>query len=383
MSLLVNKRTKCIFLLKFLLYIALFACFMVFYFYDQMDEFMKGHTTFTRSYAKVESLAMPSIIFCMPGIKTSTKEKYGYHSNVEITLDKEEKFLNFNTTPRKIAEDLYFLLSKDFDLSMEFYQGETYPLSKGMNKIKDKQIYVKDLWTGLGICYLIEPKFERNINESPWIALHIRPKENYIKEEQNYHVRIFFASNNTWPGIYLYSWQYLTVPKVSVPLNTGIESLIEVTPQKIQFQNGIKDVENCMKDIIMSFNCTFLCSPISMNYIVDLPDCTSYKEMECMAYYGMWDPKSEAHLAQCLRPANSLVFMAQILGLRLASAADNVSTIWFKYSNGQLAVKEEVPSLGLTSFIGSIGGSLGLFLGFSIFDYISKCIHSTISALLK
>ena len=83
-----------------------------------MDEFMKGRTTFTRSYSKANSVGMPSIIFCMLGIKTSIKEKYGYHSNIEITIDKEEKFLNFNKTPNEIAEELYFLLSKDFDLSM-------------------------------------------------------------------------------------------------------------------------------------------------------------------------------------------------------------------------------------------------------------------------
>ena len=342
-----------------------------------MDEFMKGRTTFTRSYSKADSVAMPSIIFCMLGIKTSIKEKYGYHSNIEITIDKEEKFLNFNKTPNEIAEELYFLLSKDFDLSMEFYHGESYSLSKGMNKVKERQIYVKDLWTGIGLCYLIEPRFELKINESSWFSLKIEPKESLEEEKK---IQIFFASNNTWPGIYLYSWQYLSVPKVSVPFNAGIESLIEVTPENIQFQNGIKDVGKCMKDTIRSFNCTYLCSPISMNYISSLPDCTSIEEMECMLTYGMFDPRWEAQMAQCLRPANSLVFKAQILTFR--HSADNASTIWFKYSNGQLAVKEEVPNLGLATFIGSIGGSLGLFLGFSIFDYISKCIYN-ISALLK
>ena len=59
------------------LYVTLFVCFVIFYFYDEMMAFMKGSTTFARSYAMVEQMAMPSFILCMPGVNPEAQEKYG------------------------------------------------------------------------------------------------------------------------------------------------------------------------------------------------------------------------------------------------------------------------------------------------------------------
>ena len=45
----------------------------------------------------------------------------------------------------------------------------------------------------------------------------------------------------------------------------------------------------------------------------------------------------------------------------------------YPYSS-TLEVKKEILVLDASTFIGSIGGSLGLFLGFSIFSYLSGLI---------
>ena len=45
-----------------------------------------------------------------------------------------------------------------------------------------------------------------------------------------------------------------------------------------------------------------------------------------------------------------------------------------KYSTDQLEVKEEIPNLGFSLFVGEIGGALGLFLGFSFYTYFSHFI---------
>ena len=349
-----------------------------------MIEFIKGSTTFALSYAKVELVAMPSFILCMPGVNPMALEKYGYHSNIEIIYDEEEKFKTFNKTPWEVGDDLYFKLSKDFELEMGFFLGKSYQLSNGMNQLDgDRKVMVKELWAGMGLCYLIEPELELSVNESPWFKFAIKPTENYIEEERiRKDIEIFLASNNTWPGIILYSWQHLNVPKITFPFDASNQALVEVIPERIQFQNGIEDVKKCLEDIIMSFNCSYICTSVAFNYMADLPDCRSHQEMKCMNHYGLFDPKMELLLGQCVRPANAMVFKAQLLSYRSRSGDDNVTTIWFRYSTGHVAVKEEVPSIGLATFIGSIGGSLGLFLGFSIFDYISQFIDK-ITALLQ
>ena len=64
---------------------------------------------------------------------------------------------------------------------------------------------------------------------------------------------MFFASNNTWEGIYLASWLYLVVPKVSIPFDASLETLAEVAPSQVLFCDGIADVRKCIKDIVMTF----------------------------------------------------------------------------------------------------------------------------------
>ena len=89
---------------------------------------------------------------------------------------------------------------------------------------------------------------------------------------------------------------------------------------------------------------------------------------------GVFYPDIEAALAQCLRPANTMLFKAKVLSSR-PSQSEHIK-IWFKYSTGQVEVNEEVLSIRPTTFIGSIGGSLGLFLGFSMYDYISSILDT-------
>ena len=47
----------------------------------------------------------------------------------------------------------------------------------------------------------------------------------------------------------------------------------------------------------------------------------------------------------------------------------------FGYSSDQIKIEEETLMIGTSSYIGSVGGSLGLFLGFSCFTYLSCCIQ--------
>ena len=185
---------------------------------------------------------------------------------------------------------------------------------------------------------------------------------------------MFFASNNTWEGIYLASWLYVDVPKLSIPFNANLETLAEVTPSQVLFRDAIADVRKCIKDIVMTFNCSLTCSTPGFNYLDELPLCPTYRDMLCMTDNGIFYPEKEAALAQCLRPASTMEFKAKVISFR--SSPSKHINMWFKYGTGQLEVKEEVLSIALTTFIGSIGGSLGLFLGFSMYDYISSIVDT-------
>ena len=369
--------------LKLVIYVTLLVCFILFYLYDEVDHFIKGSTTFERTTISPESLALPSIILCMPGTKSQGKEKMGYTGIHDVAYDKEEKFKKFNLTMKELVNEISYVLNQDFELTFDIYLGDTWELSStGINQNKDRKINVKEIWTGGsgGLCYLIEPLFELSTHESPWFALNVKPKETY--ESTDHPIQVFFASNNTWEGIYQYSWQFLQVPKITVPFDTAMEIMTEVSPSKILFRDGIEDVRKCIEEVIWSFNCTDICTATYLNYIDQLPYCTSYEQLSCMTSNGVFNPEKESAMGRCLRPSLAMVFKAKVVFSRPAFDPEWL-TMWFKYSTGQLEVKEEVLSIGLTSFIGSVGGSLGLFLGFSMYDYISTLVENILRRLNK
>ena len=54
---------------------------------------------------------------------------------------------------------------------------------------------------------------------------------------------------------------------------------------------------------------------------------------------------------------------------------NNTVDLLLAYSSDEINIEEETLMIGTSSYIGSVGGSLGLFLGFSCFTYLSCCIQ--------
>ena len=50
--------------------------------------------------------------------------------------------------------------------------------------------------------------------------------------------------------------------------------------------------------------------------------------------------------------------------------------LWIWYDSNQLEMKTEAPVMDIRDFLGSVGGSLGLFLGFSLFTYLSLLLDT-------
>ena len=83
--------------------------------------------------------------------------------------------------------------------------------------IKDGGIVIKHFWADSGLCYLLEPTFSLNENDSPWFALQIKPNQDYYDSvDHDLDIQLLFASTNTWQGIFILSWQFLNVPKLLI-----------------------------------------------------------------------------------------------------------------------------------------------------------------------
>ena len=61
-----------------------------------------------------------------------------------------------------------------------------------------------------------------------------------------------------------------------------------------------------------------------------------------------------------------LLFHLQLQSLEIMPSGSNMSGLMIGYSSNSLVVKEETLIYPLQSFLAEVGGSLGLFLGFSL-----------------
>ena len=105
--------------MKGLVYGILLLCFVFLYFKSQLEQLMKGGTTFSKRYEEVNEYDMPVHIICMePGIKKKESAKYGYPLLPNyIFYDPTEKYKEFNLTEWQMYSELTYKQFRDFNVS--------------------------------------------------------------------------------------------------------------------------------------------------------------------------------------------------------------------------------------------------------------------------
>ena len=68
---------------------------------------------------------------------------------------------------------------------------------------------------------------------------------------------------------------------------------------------------------------------------------------------------------------NLWYFRTEALKLDWKESSNTSLQLWIWYDTDLLEIKTEANVVSLRDFVGSVGGSLGLFLGFSLFTYLS------------
>ena len=165
---------------------------------------MKGSTTFTSTFMTTQNLPLPSLLICIPGLKQSAIEKYGYAHVLEVIYDPDERYKWYNKTPKEIVMDQSLNLGQDFDIQIGFFLSNSYELKMGLNE--DSHFFVRNIITSSGLCYLIETHLSiQEYTNSTWFYLSLKSKNGSFTDSLSdksklSNVQIFITSNNTWQG---------------------------------------------------------------------------------------------------------------------------------------------------------------------------------------
>jgi hypothetical protein len=124
---------------------------------------------------------------------------------------------------------------------------------------------------------------------------------------------------------------------------------------------------------IEELNCTKKCLPVQLgnfkHLTKDIKDiCTSEEDHNCNALSWNSDNTVRTDQGKCIKPCHRSQYKAEILESKTVMYQNNTFAIAFKYKNNRISVHEEVLLFDFWTMIGTVGGSLGLFIGFSYFN---------------
>ena len=369
------KRPSKIQVINAVLFLALFVLFFIFYLKDQTTKFIQGSTTFASRTEKVDKFRLPFLVFCFePGYKPSI---YGNSTGDLIThfyttsfIKEEEKMMDF-------LKSASYKLNEDFQITFKMIDGSNMivelNLEVGQNVFGNFQVDVYPIHTVTdGFCYMIESAEK----VSPWIQWEILLKDlNSENVDKLTNLNVFLATDETWHGITTLTWPYFELKKHKLSFNEPkMYNWIDMSVTSISYQKGHKSVEDCIENWMSTNEVCKKCLPFFHAFKNKKKSCQSNEDNKCWYHWGFVG-KNYNNYKRCLKPMKTTLFKAESKPFEKRLVQNHTVDIVFSYSSDEIKIEEETLMIGTSSYIGSVGGSLGLFLGFSCFTYLSCCIQ--------
>ena len=151
---------------------------------------------------------------------------------------------------------------------------------------------------------------------------------------------------------------------------------------------GYVSVQQCLVNTFINEHfsaCPFKCLTIQMkgfqyvNQSTNFINCARLEHEICNGGFKVWTPLLDK-FSDCPKPCkittykDSLLDLKEPLILKTGESLANFELI----ANKIRSIEKEVLVYDLNDVIGAVGGSMGLFLGFSFFDVISKSLDNLI-----
>jgi hypothetical protein len=241
------------------------------------------------------------------------------------------------------------------------------------------------------MCYIIESKQQFDVNLMTATVEKSNTDINFVK--------VWITSNNDFLVTTSMLESFLVPFQFTVPFGEIRYTQITIKESMIKPLNCKKsDTEyvsewQCFVNIFINEHfsqCPIKCIPIQMigfNYVnksISLPNCAIREDEICMGGPKVWNTLNN-EFSKCPKPCKMITYKDSQLELREPTFLKTGQTLAnFKLIiNSIRKIEKEALVYDTNDAIGAIGGSLGLFLGFSFFDVISKFLDNLIMRLVN
>lgn len=303
-------------------------------------------------------------------LKPSVSNHYGLANQYGLIFGNEPNLSN----PDKF-DLLGYVLNRDFEIQVTTKTWKRQLLVEGSNDFEGDKYDVMQLKTWFhGICYKIQPlnqlfkvpfqfKFAFKLNES--LAENDKPKA----------LLIYLTSNDSWQGISTSFWPQYNPTMIKSNLEDKFKVIYLKATENI-FLGGVKSTEDCYHENLAKTTCPLKCIQTTLK---NISMCPSSKDWECVFKQIDIDVWAKCHIK-----TRAMTYSAVVNTIGAYEKFNEFGpTVYVEMWSMLKQIKEEIEVISFASLIGSVGGSLGMFFGFSIASYILYLVDRFIDQFLK
>ena len=387
----IMEPTRSIAVFKGVFLLILFSIFFYFFFLQVVVQYLEKYTNTAKISERVDTVEAPTLTICT-GWKNSLMEQYKITSLAFMMRPSNETNIPMNLTVRNLYNEVTHGLNRDFSISVSNIVAHPIPLSIGINTIKEEGVLAQNYLVKenpspfYGKCYVIIPnQLQIKPVEDVWSVTIARNTTLENKDMNNIYIQI--SSNDTFNTINLKMsglTNHIREEIFTEEKNGYLE--IEYAENNMEFIKDCSDVAfaRCFaKRIVESsdFNCSKKCIPIYAQSVMenidhDIPQCSNDDEEYCMVgikSYKNYEKLKSKCLKQC-KNKDAILDIYRVYTKPVFYIGNVQLELYVRVAPEKVSIKEYLIYDGIGMF-GSIGGSLGLFVGFSLFDSLCMVLE--------
>ena len=320
-------------------------CYTAAYFsHTVVLQFFRGSTSFAQSEQNITELPTITICFSAFGSYTKTAYEYGLDFKIDYLLRAENRVASTFLIEGKDTTLLGEILS--FNKIISEAMGNCYKLS--YISFKNPMAYE---YSQLMIYF----------NQSiPWLDIPT--------------LQVFFTTEKNSYGIAVNSWKNGRMGKTSV--NKGLFNSVDVRAVKFSYlpensKCGQESFYECFSRLLIA-NINGSLTKCTPGTFPNLPICKELNTDYWNDFWHFWNKVSKN--GQCPKLCDTLDYTVETSSIR-NEPRGNITFSFayvFESSNSMTSVYEEYFIYDVTSMIGSVGGTLGMCIGFSFTGVLSS-----------
>ena len=373
--------------------IVLLALFFVLFFMPVWKNYQESYTNIAKIVKKADRVEIPTISICA-GWKRSLMKAYNITPKF-MYLPPNESNLPKNATIRSIFSDVTYKLNQDFVIGLiEGGSAIPVPLKIGMNEVQkentiNKYKVIESFTETYGICYSIIPMENFMVPYVDTFSMLIARNVNFWRDESD-TVVIQISSKDTYHTILNdIHTLFAATPEVTNTLmvqdftqkDTDTSYTIVYSEVNTEYIRECSEIEffKCYAHRIAKskeYNCKTKCVPLIFQSLMNtidhnVPRCKTDAEEYCMLGEEAHKITMKLKLTcqkQCHNRGSQLIIRKykEVNRHRMGSVQIAIDLLMLP----EVIFNKEYLIYDVAGMFGSIGGSLGLFTGFSVFGFI-------------